>query len=84
MEDTSLTLHLLVYRNPMDALFNRKGNQETYPLIIYLQGCGWGWTNRIHPPLSPNWFHLSSKDMSWQAFNTEAAERRCFRLSFMM
>ncbi|RCK12661.1 hypothetical protein DT075_10340 [Bacillus licheniformis] len=26
--------------------FNRKGNQETYPLIIYLQGCGWGWTKQ--------------------------------------
>jgi len=38
-----LKLNLLVYRNPMDALFNREGNKEVYPLIIYLQGCGWGW-----------------------------------------
>ncbi|MCB6219010.1 alpha/beta hydrolase [Bacillus paralicheniformis] len=46
VKDTSLTLHLLARRNPMDALFNREGNQETYPLIIYLQGCGWGWTKQ--------------------------------------
>ncbi|KKB72891.1 MULTISPECIES: prolyl oligopeptidase family serine peptidase [Bacillus] len=44
--DTSLTLNLLVYRNPMDALFGRKGNQEKYPLMIYLQGSGWGWSKQ--------------------------------------
>ncbi|RAS75540.1 alpha/beta hydrolase [Priestia endophytica] len=44
--DSSLKLNLLVYRNPMDALFQREGNQEVYPLIIYLQGCGWGWSNQ--------------------------------------
>lgn len=43
---TPLKLNLLVYRNPMDALFNREGNKETYPLIIYLQGCGWGWSEQ--------------------------------------
>ncbi|WP_134682681.1 alpha/beta hydrolase [Brevibacillus migulae] len=41
-----LALNLLVYRNPMDALFNREGNKEVYPLIIYLQGCGWGWSEQ--------------------------------------
>ncbi|MBW5466317.1 alpha/beta hydrolase fold domain-containing protein [Brevibacillus formosus] len=41
-----LKLNLLVYRNPMDALFNREGNKEVYPLIIYLQGCGWGWSDQ--------------------------------------
>ncbi|KPV60136.1 peptidase S9 [Paenibacillus sp. A3] len=46
VEGRSLTLNLLVYRNPMDALFHREGNQETYPLIIYLQGCGWGWSEQ--------------------------------------
>lgn len=45
-EKTSLKLNLLVYRNPMDALFNRDGNKEVYPLIIYLQGCGWGWSEQ--------------------------------------
>ncbi|MBU8785326.1 MULTISPECIES: prolyl oligopeptidase family serine peptidase [Bacillus] len=44
--NTSLTLNLLVYRNPMDALFGRKGNQEKYPLMIYLQGSGWGWSKQ--------------------------------------
>ncbi|MEC0589593.1 hypothetical protein P8843_05035 [Bacillus inaquosorum] len=46
VENTTLTLNLLVRRDPMDALFDKKGNQETYPLIIYLQGCGWGWTKQ--------------------------------------
>ncbi|AKG34852.1 prolyl oligopeptidase family serine peptidase [Paenibacillus durus] len=46
IEGTSLKLNLLVYRDPMDALFNREGNKETYPLIIYLQGCGWGWSEQ--------------------------------------
>lgn len=41
-----LKLNLLVYRNPMDALFQREGNKETYPLILYLQGCGWGWSEQ--------------------------------------
>jgi len=41
-----IKLNLLVYRNPMDALFNREGNKEVYPLIIYLQGCGWGWSEQ--------------------------------------
>ncbi|WP_081752091.1 alpha/beta hydrolase [Paenibacillus sp. 1-18] len=42
----SLKLNLLIYRDPMDELFNREGNQEKYPLIIYLQGCGWGWSKQ--------------------------------------
>ncbi len=46
VEGNSLKLNLLVYRDPMDALFNRVGNQEKYPLIIYLQGCGWGWSKQ--------------------------------------
>ncbi|MGG3664064.1 prolyl oligopeptidase family serine peptidase [Bacillus gobiensis] len=46
VDGTSLKLNLLVYRNPMDVLFNRDGNQEKYPLIIYLQGSGWGWTEQ--------------------------------------
>lgn len=46
VEGTSLTLNLLVLRDPMDALFHREGNKETYPLIIYLQGCGWGWSKQ--------------------------------------
>ncbi|MEC0174477.1 alpha/beta hydrolase [Paenibacillus favisporus] len=41
-----LKLNLLVHRNPMDALFHREGNKEVYPLIIYLQGCGWGWSEQ--------------------------------------
>jgi len=45
-EQISLKLNLLVYRDPMDALFNREGNKELYPLIIYLQGCGWGWSEQ--------------------------------------
>ncbi|MGQ3480746.1 alpha/beta hydrolase fold domain-containing protein [Paenibacillus sp. TY11] len=45
-EEYSLKLNLLVYRDPMDALFNRDGNKEVYPLIIYLQGCGWGWSEQ--------------------------------------
>jgi len=45
-EQVSLKLNLLVYRDPMDALFNREGNKERYPLIIYLQGCGWGWSEQ--------------------------------------
>lgn len=44
--DTSLKLNLLVYRDLMDTLFDRTGNQETYPLIIYLQGSGWGWSKQ--------------------------------------
>lgn len=46
VEGISLKLNLLVYRNPMDALFNREGNLKKYPLIIYLQGCGWGWSKQ--------------------------------------
>ncbi|WP_025688838.1 prolyl oligopeptidase family serine peptidase [Paenibacillus zanthoxyli] len=46
VEGNSLKLNLLVYRDPMDALFNREGNKEQYPLIIYLQGCGWGWSEQ--------------------------------------
>lgn len=46
IEETSLKLNLLVYRNPMDAIFNREGNKERYPLIMYLQGSGWGWTKQ--------------------------------------
>ncbi|MCE3201122.1 alpha/beta hydrolase [Paenibacillus sonchi] len=45
-ENTPLKLNLLVYRNPNDALFNREGNKKVYPLIIYLQGCGWGWSEQ--------------------------------------
>ncbi|MFD1774764.1 alpha/beta hydrolase [Paenibacillus rhizophilus] len=46
VEGTSLKLNLLVYRDPMDELFGREGNKETYSLIIYLQGSGWGWTEQ--------------------------------------
>lgn len=46
VDGTSLKLNLMLYREPNDALFHREGNKETYPLIIYLQGCGWGWSEQ--------------------------------------
>ncbi|MGZ7446091.1 alpha/beta hydrolase fold domain-containing protein [Paenibacillus sp. TH7-28] len=44
--NSPLKLNLLVYRNPNDGLFHREGNKEVYPLIIYLHGCGWGWSEQ--------------------------------------
>ncbi|WNW24693.1 hypothetical protein RS399_01920 [Bacillus inaquosorum] len=84
VENTTLTLNLLVRRDPMDALFDKKGNQETYPLIIYLQGCGWGWTKRIHTPFCLSLLNLQKRGTPSQVCSTEEAAMQSSLLSCRM
>jgi acetyl esterase/lipase len=43
VEGLSLKLNLLMKRNPLDILLKKK-TTAARPLIIYIQGSGWGWS----------------------------------------